>query len=420
MSRAPKVLVLNHFAVPRGEPGGTRHVEMFGRLRGWRHLIVASRLNLTTGRPQAAQPGFMPVWVMPYKGNGVTRILNWCSYVWSSLAAGLGLRKAPPDVVYASSPHLLAGASGYVLSRLYGRPFILEVRDLWPRILVDMGAMSRESRIYRALTQLEHFLYRRADAIVTMASGTGSYLEELGIEARKIRYIPNGADPSDFLPSADRDELRKRYGFSRFTAVYTGAHGPANGLDGLLTAAASMQGSPVDIVLVGDGAEKGRLQNMAQEQGLRNVRFMDPMPKSEIPDLLHAADVGLHILAEVSLFRSAVSPNKVFDYMAAGLPVVTNSRGVVESWVTESGSGWCVDITQLSDRLQELSDYDGPELTDHGRRGRAWIQANQSRSAMTRRLEGLLNEVLEHSSAAVEASDSPGSSKNHDNPRGLQ
>lgn len=410
--------MLNHFAVPRGEPGGTRHIEMFGRLRGWKHLIVASKLNLTTGRRQAARPGFLPVWVSPYKGNGVTRILNWCTYVASSLLAGLRLRNTPPDVVYASSPHLLAGASGYVLSRIYRSPFVLEIRDLWPRVVADMGQMAPESFIYRALSQLEHFLYQRADAIVTMAPGTGHYLEDLGVDGRKIHYIPNGADPSDFMPSGPRDHLRARYGFTRFTAVYTGAHGPANGLDALLSAAADLKESAVEIVLVGDGAEKERLRGIARKQGLQNVRFMEPIPKEEIPDLLRAADVGLHILADVALFRTAVSPNKLFDYMAAGLPVVTNSCGVVENWVKGSGAGWCVDTDDLANQLRRLSRSGDAMLQDHGRRGRAWIQASQSRSAMSTRLEHLLWDVADSELSRTGATGSHGLTSTHNQAEG--
>lgn len=394
MSRSQRVLVLNHFAVPRGEPGGTRHVEMFGQLHHWNHLIIASRLNHTTGLPQEPQPGFVPVHVTPYAGNGISRIINWVSYLITSFIAGLRLSRTPPDVIYASSPHLLAGVSGYLLSIRYRIPFVLEIRDLWPRVLVDMGSLSPTSRVYRALTRLEHFLYRRADAIVVMAPGTSVHLETLGIPTRKIHYVPNGADPSDFAPSEGRERLRAKYGFTRFTAIYTGAHGPANGLDALLDAAELLEDIDVDIVLVGDGARKQDLMREAKQRRLGNVRFYDPVPKTEIPDLLNAADVGVHILADVSLFRRAVSPNKLFDYMAASLPVLTNSSGVVEAWVKTAGAGWYVDTHLLANKLRALSRLDPDVLRLHGMRGREWIEAHQSRSAMANRLERLLDSLM--------------------------
>src|SRR3546814_814459 len=202
------VLVLNHFAVPRGQAGGTRHVELFSRLEGWRHLIIASHLNHLTGEPQEPEPGFMPVKVLGYKVNGWLRILNWISYAWAAFFAGVRQRRV--DVVYASSPHLLAALSGWAIAVIRRVPFVLEIRDLWPKVLVDMGQLNASSPIYRALTVLENFLYARATMIVVMADGSRTELMARGISDDKIVYIPNGADPEDFKPSQARDELRTR------------------------------------------------------------------------------------------------------------------------------------------------------------------------------------------------------------------
>lgn len=191
------VLVLNHFAVPRGHPGGTRHVELFSRLDGWQHLIIASELNHLTAGVQSAESGFRPVKVVAYNANGWRRILNWISYAISAFI--VGVRQPKVDVVYASSPHLLAALSGWAIALIRRKPFILEVRDLWPKVLVDMGQLSERSPIYRLLVRLENFLYRRAVAIVVMAEGSRIELTERGIDPNKIAYIPNGADPSDFV-----------------------------------------------------------------------------------------------------------------------------------------------------------------------------------------------------------------------------
>ncbi|MBY8874830.1 glycosyltransferase family 4 protein [Micromonospora sp. PLK6-60] len=387
MSRR-RVLVLNHFAVPRGYPGGTRHVELFSRLPGWSYVIVAARRNLTTGRPQRPEPGFHPVAVTPYRGNGLGRVVNWASFAVTATAAGL--RQPRPDVVYASSPHLLAGLSGWLVAALRRTPFVLEIRDLWPRVLLDMGRLSETSPAYRALARLERFLYGQADRIVIMAPGVRAAIEVTGVAAEKIVFIPNAADPEDFVPSGPRDALRQRYGFTRRTAVYAGAHGPANGLDLLVHAARAVP--DLDIVLVGSGAEKPRLQ--AAAQGIRNIRFLDPIPKTEVPDLLHAADVGLHVLADVELFRVGVSPNKVFDYMAAGLPVVTNSPGVVGDLVIRAGAGNVVDPGNLAHGLSQAAQASPDELAKLGAAGQQWVRANQSRTAMSTALADLLTRLL--------------------------
>jgi glycosyltransferase involved in cell wall biosynthesis len=383
-----RVLVFNHFAVPAGQPGGTRHVELFAELPDWSATIIAGRLNPITGRPQPRGPGFVLVPVTPYRGNGIGRILNWASYALTATFAGLFQRR--PDVVYASSPHLLAGLTGWFVATVRRARFILEIRDLWPQVLVDMGRLRETSLIYRLLARLERFLYARAEAIVIMAPGSRAAIEATGVEPERIRYIPNAADPEDFRPTAGRDELRQRYGFTRLTAVYAGAHGPANGLDQLLDAADQVRDLELDIVLVGNGVAKPALVAEAQARGLANVRFLDPVPKSEIPDLLHAADLGLHVLADVPLFHRAVSPNKLFDYLAAGRPVLTNVPGVVADWVLGAGAGYAVAPSGLGPGLRRIGEQasrdGGAQLRQMGHSGLTWLSANQTRAMMRQRL----------------------------------
>lgn len=391
--RRPRVLVLNHFAVPRDQAGGTRHVELFGRLAGWDHLIIASDFNQVTGQRVAAERGIAVVHVPEYSANGGRRVLGWLLYAARALL--MGLRQRDVDVVYGSSPHLLSPLAAWLIAAVKRRPFVMEVRDLWPQVLLDMGSLSASSPVYRALALLERFLYWRADAIVSMAEGTTRALEARGIDPAKIVYIPNGADPADFTPSAPRDELRARYAFTRFTAIYTGAHGPANGLDLLLDAAVELeaQGRQVDVVLVGGGVEKAQLVARATAEKIAAVRFFDPVPKSEIPDLLAAADLGLHVLADVELFRTAVSPNKLFDYMAAGLPVVTNCGGLIQDLVEQADCGIGVAPTGMASGLAAMSGKPTAELRADGVRGRDWIEAHQSRTAMAERLAGLLDRL---------------------------
>lgn len=388
MTSRPRVLVLNHFAAPIGQPGGTRHVELFSRLSGWDYLIVASNRNHLSGQRVSSSQGFATVPTLSYSGNGLRRVLNWASYAVSAFVFSFGVGRV--DIVYASSPHLLTGLAGWALAKLRNRPFVLEVRDLWPKILVEMGQISDHNYIYRSLRMLEKFLYRSADQIVIMAPGTQSELENLGISPKKIFYIPNGADPEDFAPKAARHELREKFGFEGIVAIYAGAHGPANGLDYLVDAAKNIGDLPVTIVLVGSGVTKEHLVERVRNEGLRNVRFLDPVPKTEIPDLLHAADIGLHVLADVPTFREAVSPNKVFDYMAASLPIMTNSGGIVANWVLGSGGGVVSEPSRIDWGIRELVGADRDAL---GRSGRLWLRSHHSRSAMAVRLEDMLGNL---------------------------
>ena len=387
-----RVLVLNHAAGEFGSPGGTRHVEMFSRLRDWSYLIAVGNHATVDAAPSGSKIGYLALPTTPFAGNGIDRIANWASYAASAVSRlAFGRR---PDVVYASSPHLLAGLAGYWLSRRWRVPFVLEIRDLWPQVLVDMGQMEATSPVYRVLERLEVFLYDKADRVVVMADGTRDYLVAKGVPAAKIKFIPNAADPEDFVVATPRAELRERFGFTRCTCVYTGAHGPANGLDLLLDAANDLVEEDVDIVLVGNGPSKSDLQGRARDLGLSNVRFLDPIPKTEIPGLMAAADIGLHVLADVPLFRYGVSPNKVFDYLASGLPMVTNVPGEVGALVTESGGGIAVGPTGLAAGIRKLIGCDSARFAAVGRAGQEYMRKHRSRTAMAARLQDLLDGMV--------------------------
>ncbi len=391
MSLRPRVLVLNQFALPATHGGGTRHVELFGKLDHWDASVIAGNRHYFDQRPVKADGILTTVPVTRYRGNGIGRVVNWASYSIGALAVGLVRRGT--TIVYGSSPHLGAGLAGLIVATVRRRPFVLEVRDLWPQILAEAGTLDEKSRVYRVLKSLERLLYRRADRIVVLAEGSGKAIQREGIDPSKIVFVPNGADPSDFDVAEDRATLRRRFGFDHFTVVYTGAHGPANGLELALEAARTIATDDVVVALVGDGVSKADLVADAERLGLTNVRFIDPIPKSEIPSLLHAADAGLHCLADVELFKTGVSPNKLYDYMAAGLPVITNTGGDIAAMVDRAGSGVAVPSTGIADGIRRIVDASVQERAEMGRNGRAYMHAERSRTAMARRLEDLLDEL---------------------------
>jgi glycosyltransferase involved in cell wall biosynthesis len=370
---------------------------MFDRLQGWEPRVVASNRNLLTGeRPVSEGPSFVTVWTSPYSGNSWQRILNWISYAITATA--YGLRTKRPSVVYASSPHLLAGLAGWLIARLRRAVFVLEIRDIWPRILVEMGTMSESNPVYKALRRLELFLYRRADQIVVMAAGSIGALERDGVPRDKIHLIPNGADPADFVSARDPETTRMEFGLSRldFVFAYTGAHGPANGLDLVLDAAREVAEKAPEIrfLLVGDGPTKEQLARRVASEALSNVVFHGPVPKDEIRHLLAAVDVGLHVLADVPLFRYGVSPNKLFDYMAAGRPVLTNVPGEVGGLVTEADAGLAVAPHDIAAGALRLAEADHGQLQAWGRNGRTFMQQERSRTALAAQLQSVLDSAV--------------------------
>jgi len=390
-----RLLILNQFAASIGEPGGTRHIELASRLKCWDPIIVTGRRGLMAGtRKTHHDPRIRTVWVSSYQENGPRRILSWASYAVTALLAGVRLPR--PDLVYASTPHLLTPLVGWMLARVRGIPFVIEVRDLWPDVLVGMGQLTSGSLLYRLLRGLEQFLYKRAEAVVVLADGSRAHLIEEGIPAGKITVVPNGADVDFFAAPAPRDALRSRFGFSGIVAVYAGAHGPANGLDLLLDAARAVSDELPDlaVVLVGDGVAKQQLMARARRDGLTNVRFLDPVPKQEIPALLGAADIGVHVLADVPLFRYGVSPNKLFDYMAAGLPVITNTPGEVGGIVEAARAGVAVAPNDLATGLRAVAGADRAQQQAWGAAGRSYLREHRSRDQLAQQLEQVLDDVM--------------------------
>jgi glycosyltransferase involved in cell wall biosynthesis len=389
-----RVLVLNHFAVPRGSAGGTRHVELFGRLTGWDYTLIAADRNIFDRQRYPADSSIVTVPTIGYRNSEIMRVLSWLSFAVGAVIRGFLTSK--PDVVYASSPHLLSGVAGWFLARVRGARFVLEIRDLWPEVLVAMGRLDERSFQYRLLVRLERWLYRSADHVVVLAEGLKTTIAEHGIHEDQISFLPNGAEPSDFARPAPRDELRGRFDLTGLVFVYAGAHGPANGLELVLDAADRVQESlpGVSFLLVGDGLSKLDLVRESHERQLQNVRFMDPIPKEDMPALLGAADVGLHVLADVPLFRYGVSPNKLFDYMAAGLPVLTNVPGEVADFIAKARGGLSTAPGDLTAGIRAMADASPLQLDEWGQSGRQHIGRHRSRAKIAGDLENLLDSLI--------------------------
>ena len=345
------VLVLNQFAMPRTEWGLTRNAELFGRLPDWTTCIVAAnRDHYGQTTFTTTDPLFRLVSVPSYTGAGARRIAGWGIFAVKGIAIGLTRRRL--DVVYGSSPHLLAAVAAWVVSAVRRRPFVMEVRDLWPESIVEAGHLRRGSALHRALVGVERLLYARARRIVVVTPGWETHFAELGIDLAKVVVVPNGSDPTAPVTEVERERLRTAYGISGFTAVYAGAHGPANGLDQVLDAAHDL--GEMNFILIGSGAEKARLERRVATEHLDNVTFRDPIARSELGPFLAACDVGIHVLAPWQLLANGLSPNKVFDYLAAGLPIVSNCRAGLASVAPDGEVGRLGEATELADCLRDV------------------------------------------------------------------
>jgi glycosyltransferase involved in cell wall biosynthesis len=245
---------------------------------------------------------------------------------FAAAAAGLALAERW-DLVIASSTPLTVALPALLARRLRGTPFLFEIRDPWPELPRAMGAAPPLA--LAAMEPLATAACRRAAGVVALSEGMAETALARGADPARVAVVPNGCDLDLFGPQVTpwRPEGLAPW---EMLAVYAGAHGRANGLDGLLDAAAILQQrgeGRVRLLLVGEGGEKPRLQQAAAARGLANLGFMDSLPKRRLASLLAGAQVGLQCLAPVPEFAEWTAPNKLMDYLAAGLPVVANLSG---------------------------------------------------------------------------------------------
>lgn len=411
--RQPRVWWVNQFAVTPDRPGGTRHHEMAAALRnrGRDVVVLASDLDLGTRaytrrrdardrrHLQEDADGVPFVWVPAgsYERNDWRRAASMLVF---ALHAGLHLLRhvRPGDVVIGSSPHLPGALTSWAVARLRRARSMHEVRDLWPESLV--AVLGRTNALARVLRVVADLLYRRSDAVVVLARGSGEVAVARGAEPARVHWIPNGVTV-DAARAATPDDLSWVAG--QLTFVYAGAHGPANGLDLVLDAAVLLQSSSdpiaasIRVLLIGDGVDRPRLAARVAGEGLTNVVLHEPIPKASVRTLLEASTGGLMVLKDVPLFRFGVSPNKLYDYLAADLPVITNVAGDVADIVTSSGGGIVVDPEDSVAFAAAMRRIAADGWPPGG--GPAYVNEHHDRVRLAERLDGVIDEVLALSAA---------------------
>ncbi len=281
------------------------------------------------------------VWSYVTANEGILkRSLDYLSYAGMATIAALFVRR--PDIVVATSPQFFTAVAGYVVSGFKFRPFVFELRDLWPESIRAVGAL-KDGFVLSTLERLELFLYRRAKAVIAVTQAFRANLTARGIAPDKIHVITNGADLSRFQPRAKSEELASRLGLSgKFVAGYIGTIGMAHAIETLLEAAKLLRdmpgGADVRILILGDGARKAALKAQAQEMGLDNVLFVDSVPKSEVPAYWALLDATIIHLKKTELFTTVI-PSKMFESMAMGVPILHGVAGESADIVETEGAG---------------------------------------------------------------------------------
>lgn len=275
-------------------------------------------------------------------------------YALSATREALFLRY---DRVFATTTPLTAGIPGIVARWLRRKPFIFEVRDLWPELPREMGVI-RNPIILALMSLLEWASYRSAHRCIALSPGIADGIARLGVPRDRIALVPNGCDLDIFRAANLQPWRPEGVEAPDLMAVFTGTHGIANGLDDVLDAAAELKArgrTDIRLVLIGDGMRKAALVARAEAEGLDNVLFLSRVNKARLAGLMAAADLGIQCLANVKAFYYGTSPNKFFDYIAAGLPVLNNYPGWIADLLRENGCGFAVppvDPAAFADALE--------------------------------------------------------------------
>jgi len=302
-----------------------------------------------------------------------------------TLALAHGTRARRFDVVIATSPPLFVGVSGWMVALLGRVPFVLEIRDRWPQQAVELGIL-RQPLLIRLAECLERFLYRHAQMVVVVTASLARAVIGTGVPPQKVLIIPNGADCERLRPCDDRCDARLKLGWGRdLTASYLGTMGLSQGLSVLVKAAQELQRRDVSVqvVLVGDGADRDTIRKLAS---MSAVRLSDPVEPERVPELYAATDIGIVVLRNLPLFAGTV-PSKLYEYMACGIPVIAGVRGEAAAIIEEAGAGLVVqpdDAIALADAIQRLA-ADGEARVTMGRAGRRWVTAHRDRGTLANR-----------------------------------
>ena len=322
-----------------------------------------------------------------YNKSFTGRLWGYFSFMFSSMWAGVFKTNEKYDVVLVTSPPLFVGLSGYIISVFKRIPFVFEVRDLWPESAIDTGVLTNKF-IIKVAFSFEKFIYKRATLINVLTPAFYNTLKNVKrIPENKLIMIPNAADFSlseELLQSFDRKNFRKKMDLDRkFVITYVGAHGVANHLQQILQAGKKLEDTNLLFLLIGRGMEKENLKKMAIDLDVKNVRFIDAVPKKEVFKYILASEMGASVLKNVDTFKTVYS-NKTFDYMSCKKPVLMAIDGVSRQLIQDAECGVYVEPENIEEYDKKIREYlHNPErLQREGNNGYNYAKINFDRMVL--------------------------------------
>lgn len=387
-----------HFSTPKGSAGIRSYAMAQSLIRNGHQVTMvcgsfgAGQTGLTQPFNKGMRRGMVDgidiiEFELPYSNalSFLKRILIFLSFAFKSIKVALTEQY---DVVFATTTPLTAGIPGIFAKWFRRKPFVFEVRDLWPELPKAMGVIKNPVVLWM-MSVLEWTSYHSADRLVGLSPGIVDGIIKRGIAPEKVASIPNGCD-LDIFASEHQPWRPDGVQPTDLMAIFTGTHGLANGLNAVLDAAVELkkrQRTDIKLVLVGDGMQKKALVERAIELQLDNVIFHNPVNKEKLAGLMASADIGLQILANVPAFYYGTSPNKFFDYISAGLPVLNNYPGWLAELITKEQCGFAVppeNPQAFADALEQAANQ-REKLIEMGRNGQQVAREQFNRSILSQK-----------------------------------
>lgn len=405
-----KILLINHYA---GSPALGMEFRPYYMAREWKKLghetliIGGSFSHLRREQPAVSDTnidGINYYWIKvnKYKGNGIGRIISMFLFIFKLFFRyKYYLGDFRPDIVIASSTYPMDIYPAHRIARHYKAKLIYEVHDLWPLSPMELGGYSKNHPFIRIVQCAENYCYHHVDAVVSMLPAAEQHMADHGLAKGKFHYIPNGINIVEWTESAcNQNPYRKEIeAFRRnnyFVVCYAGGHALSNALDFFLDSLKLIKDSKIICLLIGNGQEKKRLLERANNEHIDNVIFLNPIPKNNIPSLLQSVDALYIGWRKSSLYQYGISPNKLLDYMMSGKPII-HSVNAANDWVSDAKCGISVEAENpqaISNAILTLKNMQENERLRLGENGRQFVMTHHTYKVLAKRFADIMTNLL--------------------------